>query len=188
MNPDLGPATRYVAELIARVHDDRLTGPTPCPAYTLGDLLDHVNGLSYAFTLAAAKSPVPGGSQGPSGDASRLPDGWRESIPERLAGLADAWRKDDAWDGMTEAGGIQLPGQVAGLVALNEVVVHGWDVARSSGQPYEPPAEAVEACIGFLGRSPGEGPFGTPVPVPDDAPPLDRLVGLAGRDPGWRTP
>ena len=36
--------------------------------------------------------------------------------------------------GTTKAGGLELPGEVAGLVALDELVIHGWDVARSSGQ------------------------------------------------------
>ncbi|MGH3910617.1 MAG: hypothetical protein ACRDRM_07270 [Pseudonocardiaceae bacterium] len=27
---------------------------------------------------------------------------------------------------------------------------------------------------------------GAPVPVPDDAPLLDRLLGVTGRDPAWR--
>jgi hypothetical protein len=28
--------------------------------------------------------------------------------------------------------------------------------------------------------------FGPVVPVPDDAPLLDRVIGLSGRDPGWK--
>ena len=39
---------------------------------------------------------------------------------------------------MTQAGGVDLPGEVAGLVALNELVVHGWDIATASGQDYRP--------------------------------------------------
>ncbi len=38
---------------------------------------------------------------------------------------------------MTKAGGVDLPGEVAGLVALDELVVHGWDVARATGQAYD---------------------------------------------------
>jgi hypothetical protein len=38
---------------------------------------------------------------------------------------------------MTKAGGLDLPGEMAGVIALDEIVVHGWDVARSSGQPYD---------------------------------------------------
>ncbi|GAA2599454.1 TIGR03086 family metal-binding protein [Actinomadura fulvescens] len=197
MTLDLGPATQRLAGVLVNVTDNQLTLPTPCPAYTLGDLIEHINGLALAFTVAAAKDVPPGGSRGPSGDATRLPAGWRESIPERLAALAQAWRKPDAWEGMTRAGGIDLPGQVAGLVALNEVVVHGWDVARSAGQPYESTPEAVEACLAFLSQEPGgdedvdgnadtgDRPFGPPVDVPADAPALDRLIGLTGRDPAW---
>ncbi|MFG2003581.1 TIGR03086 family metal-binding protein [Spirillospora sp. NPDC048911] len=187
MTTDLGPATRRLAELLVTVTDDQLTLPTPCPEYTLGDLIDHINGLTLAFTVAAAKGTLPGGSQAPSGDASRLPAGWRESLPKGLAGLAEAWRKPDAWEGMAQAGGVDLPGQVAGLVALNEVVVHGWDVARSVARPYEAAPETVEACLSFVSQAPGDGdgPFGKPVEVPADAPPLDRLVALTGRDPRW---
>ena len=29
--------------------------PTPCPAYTLGDLIEHVGGLALAFSAAADK-------------------------------------------------------------------------------------------------------------------------------------
>ena len=126
--------------------------PTPCPAYTLGDLLDHVGGLSFAFTAAATKDVAEVGDQGPSADASRLGDDWRTRIPADLAALADAWRDPEAWTGMTKAGGVDLPGEVAGLVALNEVVIHGWDVARASGQPYQPDDAALEACHAFVSQ------------------------------------
>lgn len=52
---DLEPATRRTAELVANIGDDQLASATPCPNYTLGDLLDHLNGLSQAFTDAATK-------------------------------------------------------------------------------------------------------------------------------------
>ena len=188
-NPDLTPAARRMAELIRNVSDDQLQGPTPCPDYTLGDLVEHVGGLSLAFTAAATKMPLEGSDQGPGGDASRLGDDWRTSIPERLIALADAWKDPEAWTGMTAAGGVELPGEVGGLVALDELVIHGWDVAKASGQPYDPDNDELEAVHGFVSQFDGGdsgGLFGPPVPVPDDAPLLDRVIGLTGRDPNWQ--
>ena len=189
---DLEPAARRMADLVSRVPDELLDGPTPCPAYTLGDLLDHVGGLTLAFTAAATKAFGDARSQPPSGDASRLGNAWRTRIPKDLAALAEAWRDPAAWSGMTRAGGIELPGEVAGLVALDELVIHGWDVARASGQAYDCEAPLLEVVHGFVAQFSGpgqeaqrEGLFGPVVEVPEDAPLLDRVIGLSGRDPGW---
>jgi uncharacterized protein (TIGR03086 family) len=189
---DLEPAARRLADLVAGVPDELLDAPTPCPAYTLGDLVEHVGGAASAFTGAAVKDLGDATSQGPSGDASRLSDDWRTRIPRDLAALADAWRDPDAWTGMTKAGGVDLPGEVAGLVALDEIVVHGWDVARATGQPYDCDTPSLEAVNAFVSQfsEPGQeearaGLFGPVVEVPDDAPLLDRVIGLTGRDPAW---
>jgi uncharacterized protein (TIGR03086 family) len=188
MTIDFGPATGQLAQLTQGVRDDQLGSPTPCADYTLGDLLDHVGALAVAFANAAAKRIDEGGAP-PAPDASRLGDDWRTRIPADLAALAEAWRDADAWAGMTRVGGVDLPGGVAGLVALDEVVVHGWDVARASGQRYETDPAAVEACHGFVAQFVGGAApveiFGPPVDVPEDAPMLDRLIGITGRDPGW---
>ena len=188
---DLGPAAARMAALVATVRDDQLGAPTPCPDYTLGDLLDHVGGLAQAFTAAATKTT--GGDatqQGPSGDASRLGNDWRTRIPDDLARLAEAWRDEEAWTGMTQAGGVDLPGEIAGLVALDELVVHGWDVAVASGQPYEPTDDDLHAVLAFVEQfaaDPGDGGvFGPPLDVPHDAPLLHRVLGRTGRDPQWK--
>jgi uncharacterized protein (TIGR03086 family) len=123
---DLEPATALMTRIVARVRDDQLEAATPCPDATVGALLDHVQGLCLVFTQAATKAFTDAGNQPPQADASRLPATWRTLIPQRLADLAAAWRSEAAWSGITRAGGIDLPAQVAGLVALNEVVVHGW--------------------------------------------------------------
>jgi uncharacterized protein (TIGR03086 family) len=188
---DLEPATTALTQLINNVRDDQLTAATPCTETSLGGLIDHVDGLSQAFTAAARKSGTEASNQGPSADASRLGTDWRERISGRLAGLAAAWQDEAAWSGMTRAGGQDLPGEVAGVIALNEVIVHSWDIAAASGQPFDCDTELVDAASGFVRPTATENPGGVPglfgpaVPVPDDASPLDQLIGLTGRHPEW---
>jgi uncharacterized protein (TIGR03086 family) len=153
----------------------------------LGDLVDHIGSLTKGFALVARKEG--GSSTGPTApDAANLEPGWRERVAGDLTTLAAAWRDPAAWDGMTKAAGVDLPGEIAGLVALDELVVHGWDVAVASGQPYDPTSEEIAAATQFVTGfdAPRDGGlFGPIVSVPDDAPPLDKLLGLTGRDPRW---
>jgi uncharacterized protein (TIGR03086 family) len=188
---ELGPAAKQMAELIEGVPDELLGAPTPCLEYTLGDLVDHIRQLTIAFTAAAKKDTAGMKSGRAPGDAENLGDDWRTRIPRDLSALAEAWREPAAWTGMTMAGGIDLPGELAGIITLDELVVHGWDVARASGQDFDQDRESLEAVYAFVKQfsSAGEeargGMFGPEVAVPDDAPLLDRLLGLTGRDPGW---
>src|ERR687892_2310293 len=129
---DFGPAARQMANLLDRVTDGQLTAPTPCDEYTLGDLIDHVGGLSQAFTATARKELGPESSQGPSGDAAHLGQDWRTRISEQLAALVEAWRDPSAWEGMTQAGGVDLPADVAGGGTLAENIIHRWGLARAS--------------------------------------------------------
>ncbi|GAA1903908.1 TIGR03086 family metal-binding protein [Nocardioides lentus] len=186
---DFHPTATAMARVLAGIRDDQLGGPTPCPAYTVADLAEHVTGLTAAFTHAASRTPLD-----PSllrdGDGAQLPDGWRERTAADLAGLADAWDDPAAYEGTTMAGPVEMPGREAGLVALDELVVHGWDLARATGQEWAPDAAAVAACAEFVASfdAPANedgGLFGPPVAVGDDASDLDRLVGLTGRDPRW---
>jgi uncharacterized protein (TIGR03086 family) len=186
---DFGPATATMAQVLAGIDDRHLTGGTPCPAYTVADVVDHVAGLTVAFTAAARKDPVAG--HGPSGDGAQLQPGWRERITADLDVLAEAWRDRASHEGFTMAGPIEMPARVAALVALDELVVHAWDLARATGQPYTADPAAVAACASWVEgfQVPAEvsdgGPFGPAVPVPVDAPAIDRLVGLTGRNPAW---
>jgi uncharacterized protein (TIGR03086 family) len=189
---DLDPAVREVIRLLPGVPDDGLDGPTPCAGTPVAQLLDHLMGLSLAFTWAARKTPPEGGSKPPSSSADDLDPDWREVLPRRLGDLADAWRDPAAWEGMTEAGGVTMPAEAMGAVALDELVLHGWDLARATGQPFRCDPASTAAVLEFTSASARpenaagrEGLFGPVVPVPEDAPPLDRALGFAGRDPGW---
>ncbi|MBA0126005.1 TIGR03086 family protein [Haloechinothrix sp. YIM 98757] len=190
---DIEPAARRMTRLFDAVTDDRLADPTPCVDYTLGDLLAHVSALSVAFAAAAAKSTGPEASAPPAPDAAHLGGDWRSRVPAELTDLVAAWQAPGAWEGMTRVGGLDLPGEVAGRVVLTELVIHGWDVARATDRPYDGDPTSLEESITFVAEmaaadNGSESPFGPPVAVADDAPLLDRLIGLSGRDPHWSAP
>ncbi len=187
---DLLPAATTLGFLVQEVPDEQLGDPTPCPDFTVGDLVEHIGGLALAFTAAARKEMSLLTGNPPRPDASRLPVDWRSRIPADLVALATAWRVPDAWTGMATAGGVTMPGEVTGLVALDEVVLHGWDLAAAIGRTYEVDPDLLAAVHGFVasfGPDPEVrgGLFGPVIEVPATAPPLDRVLGLAGRDPAW---
>ncbi|MFF3286019.1 TIGR03086 family metal-binding protein [Streptomyces sp. NPDC003023] len=188
--PDLTPAADAVTRLLDAVGDEQLDGPTPCPKYAVRELLAHIGGLSLAFRDAAAKRFGPTTDTDPGTSLPVLDDDWRTTIPPRLEELAAAWRRPEAWEGMTRAGGVDLPAEIAGRVALNELVIHGWDLARATGQEYDPGEASTAVSYEIVQPSDGDslrdGIFGPPVAVPDDVSPLDRVVALSGRRPDWR--
>ncbi|MFJ4470334.1 TIGR03086 family metal-binding protein [Streptomyces sp. NPDC089424] len=188
---DLGPQTRIVADIAAGVTDEQLDDPTPCPKMAVRNLLGHLLGLSVAFRDAGRKALGPTTDTDPGQALPDVGPDWREELPKVLDELADAWRDPAAWTGMTRAGGVDLPGDLAGVIAADELLIHAWDLARATGRPYAPDPATLRASYGFLLAAAEETDrdgslFGPVVAVPRDAPLLDRAVGLSGRDPGWR--
>jgi len=190
--PDFGPASRALTSLVLGVSDSQLTSPTPCAGWVVGDLLDHLVGLTVAFRLTAEKAPdgAPGGP-GISTMANLDPE-WRRTLPTQLDQLAGAWRLPSAWSGEASAGGVTLPAEVMGLFALDELLVHGWDLARATGQAYDADPETVECVHGLVSQQESSagtpGLFGPSIILPTEAALLDRLIGLTGRDPAWTLP
>jgi uncharacterized protein (TIGR03086 family) len=185
---DFAPQAAEVARVIAGVRDEQLTDPTPCASTPVAAILDHFDGLTVAFRKAAEKEEPAGGA---SADAAHLAADWRIRLPQQLDGLVAAWSHPSAWEGTTEIAGMRMPAGAAGVVAVNEVLVHGWDLAVATGQTYEADPVVAQACLEF-----GEGfavgapeardqIYGPVVPVPSDAPVMDRLLGQTGRDPRW---
>ncbi|MFG2678101.1 TIGR03086 family metal-binding protein [Streptomyces sp. NPDC048392] len=190
---DLGPQTRILTRLAEGVSEARLADPTPCPDLAVRNLLGHLTGLAVAFRDAARKDLGPTTNTSPGATVPDIGPGWREEFTAVLGEVAEAWRDPEAWTGMTRAGGIDLPGAVAGAVVADELVIHGWDLARATGQDYAPDPAALQAAYGLLSAAAeesdrGEGIFGPVVAVPADAPLLERAVGLSGRAPGWTRP
>ncbi|MFF3780824.1 TIGR03086 family metal-binding protein [Streptomyces sp. NPDC001933] len=187
---DLEPAARQIAALLDGIDDQQLDGPTPCPDYAVRELLAHVAGLSAAFRDAARKDFGPTTDTPADAGLPVLGDDWRETLPPLLDELVTAWRDPAARQGMTRAGSVDLPGEVALLVALDELVIHGWDLARSTGQTYEGDEASLRASLAMLTPSDDnprpESIFGPPVPVPADAPLVDRAIAMSGRRPDWK--
>ena len=127
----------------------------------MGDLVEHIGGLALAFTAAADKAR----GRSPSGrrtrDAARLPADWRTRIPGDLLAMAAAWRDPAAWTGMSKAGGVDHAGRGAGLVALDEIVIHGWDLAAAIGQRFDYEPDRSASCTASSSRSaPARRPAG----------------------------
>ena len=187
--PDLEPAARQLITLAAGVTDDMLQAPTPCGDYTVADLLAHAMVLTIAFRDAADKKGSPAQDAEPGRIA--LDPGWREALPGRLLAMAASWQSPQAWEGLTKVGGGTLPATIAGQAGLNELVIHGWDQAQGTGQPYRADEASAQAAAEFLtlasaAAEPGQrGPFGPAVEIPPGASMLDRAVALSGRDPRW---
>ncbi|NGO09483.1 TIGR03086 family protein [Streptomyces sp. HC44] len=185
---DLKPACRQMIDLLAGVGDEQLTSPTPCTEYTVRDLIDHVDDVSRAFVAVARKDAGEDADPDPGAEAAAgLGDDWRERVAKNVRALGDAWDDPTSWQGSTDGAGVNLPNDTWGKVALTEIVVHGWDIARATGQPFGLPDDTLRACFDhvavFVPNAPVEGLWGPAVEVPAEAPILDRIVAITGRHP-----
>jgi uncharacterized protein (TIGR03086 family) len=180
-----------LARAVRAITPGQLHDPTPCSAYDVGQLRDHVVGWLATFADGFAD---PGG-QAPraSLDGYRPPADPAGTVLAATATLTRALRAGAASRPL-QLGDSAMPGELALGMILWEYQVHGWDLARATGQDWSPPAAAARESLSFApamltGDYQGEGKaFGPPVPVPATAPPLERLLGLSGRDPHWRAP
>jgi uncharacterized protein (TIGR03086 family) len=190
---DLDPATERVCALIDELPEQDLGRPTPCTEYTIGDVLDHLAGVTVAFGGAAVKATGDSSTMGPWGDAAHLEPDWRTSLPQRLRDQAKAWRNPEAWTGTAQVGGQQQPGEVTGIILLGELVVHGWDLSQGACLPFEVDSAGLVPLHNLIRQAfgPAADPvargsaFQPAVPVPADASMLDQTLGLLGRDPAW---
>jgi uncharacterized protein (TIGR03086 family) len=185
MTLDLHPGADRLAALVRAVPDAALAGPTPCAEYAVGDLLDHIS--AFAVGIAAAGRKDVDGMRPPGpGRAEDLGPDWRERIPDELAALARAWDDPAAYEGMT-GGPLDMPAEHAALVGLEELCIHGWDLARTIGRPFEATVAELDGIDRFFSLF-GEQLRGSAYGPAQPAPAGDRLAGAiaqSGRDPGW---
>lgn len=184
---DLSAAAAALADTVAAIGDEQLDARTPADL-PVRAILEHVGGLAEAFRAAATKEAV-GQSVAPEFDSgATLAADWRTRIPAQLKALGEAWQEPEAWQGETEAGGVTMPAAITARVALDELIVHAWDLGRATGRAVEVADSDLEILLHFLQDTPPEGTpglFGPVVPVGPGAPLLHRVLGLTGRDPFW---
>jgi uncharacterized protein (TIGR03086 family) len=192
---DLGTGVNELIKLVGQVGDRDLVQQTPCPLYTVEGLVGHIDGLAQAFTDAARKARSARLEQPPNPHTVRLEDDWRVETPRHLRTLADAWRDPQAWEGMTRIAGLDAPAEMVALTVADEIVVHGWDLARALGRDYTADPVLVEASRSFLTAfTSADAPagddvaFGPTRSAPAGASPLEQVVALAGRDVTWSPP
>jgi uncharacterized protein (TIGR03086 family) len=170
-------APRTVA-VVRAIRDDQFDLPTPCADYTVRDLLQHLFQVVLNFQRLAVRQPTDWADT-----TDLLTDGWRDRFAAEAERLIEAWADPAAVEGVSP--GMGLPQETLGDMALADLTVHGWDLARATGQPYEAAPAAVATLDAFMDRM-GDtgrrmGAFGAAVDAPPDAAPLDRLLARMGR-------
>src|SRR5690349_1566521 len=187
-------AVASTAEIIKGTAPGQADLPTPCAEWDVRDLLSHVIGTLWLtealFTGQAPRFPMaPGGLPGPGPDGSD-PGGddpvaaYAEASAAALAavGTGDALSRAH----VTPLG--EMPGSLlAGFTTL-DIAVHGWDLARATGQPADLDGRLAAHVLAFAGQTLAtpetRGPrIGPARPVPDDAPVTQQLVAFLGRQP-----
>ena len=174
-------AVQLLTPLVEGTRADQLGNTTPCSEWTVRDLLSHVIGGGHMFAAGLRGESVAAGDPGDLvGDDHRA--AFRTSIDGFSAALAGT---DDLDQPVTLPFGT-LPAVAALQLAAGDLLVHSWDLATATGQPFDPPVEFVEASYGFFRVAVNDdlraaGMFGRPVAVADDATPLGKLLGHAGR-------
>jgi uncharacterized protein (TIGR03086 family) len=189
-------AVRASVRVVALINDVDLARPTPCAGWTLGDLLAHMTVQHDGFAAAAA---------GDGADLGRWQT--RRFDPETLVAeyvlaagrIIDAFNDPEVLDRQFFLPEISTRAmfparQGIGLHLLN-CLVHGWDVARALGVPYEPDSDLVNTALTIARTVPDDGSrlrpgasFGPALRALAVTGSLDEVLAWLGRYPGWVVP
>lgn len=182
------PGAETAAKIVQAIPSDRLAAPTPNPEWDVRATVNHLHFWVRCAEYAARKQAPDGPAEGHDFVAE---PGWADHFAEQARRTATAWSDPAAWEGDTSLTGNPsgFPATMIGGMIFSEFVLHGWDLAVATGQPAALPEDLVAAAHAHTSATAEMarqyGAFGPEVPVPADAPVLDRLLGLSGRDPHW---
>jgi uncharacterized protein (TIGR03086 family) len=129
-------------------------------------------------------------------------DGWPDAWTTSARRAADAWRDDAVLEQPMALPWIQGKGAEVLASYFSELTVHTWDLAMATDQQPDWDETVVTAALAARHILPAENrralfeeisaamgldevaiPFAEAVPIPDDAPAIDRLVAWNGREP-----
>jgi uncharacterized protein (TIGR03086 family) len=156
--------------------------PTPCSEWTVRDLMNHVVGGTRQFiSLMSGGGPLDRSLDylGPDPAAS-----FRAAAAE----LRAAFAAEGALERLAPTPFGPQPGQFLAEMRVTEMMTHGWDLAKATGQSTDLDPELADSLIDNFRRMRARAggassgmPFDDEQPVGDDAPPADRLAAAAGR-------
>jgi uncharacterized protein (TIGR03086 family) len=161
---------------------------TPCPDWDLRTLLNH----TILWTAYSAERRAYGESVAEdlmSKDFTAEP-GCAEAYQAQIAKAVHAWSDPEAWEGDRSVMGSAMPAADIAAMLIMEMVLHGWDIAKATGQVYQCDGELAHALLRTV-QAQGEmfrqyQGFAAVVPVPTHATAFDRALSLSGRDPQWQ--
>jgi uncharacterized protein (TIGR03086 family) len=157
--------------------------PTPCEAWDVRALLNHVLGNNHLYAAAASGGAVDWSTR----DQDRVGDDPHGSYDTSAAAVTAAFAATDLAVDVHMPFGV-LPAAQAVAVHFVDVLVHGWDLAVATGQDPALPDDLAEVALGIVAAYPPEV-WGTPqffadkIAARDDDPPYVQLVALVGRQP-----
>jgi uncharacterized protein (TIGR03086 family) len=165
--------------VFAGVKPEQFDDATPCTEWSVRQLMNHVVGGNRQF-----RSMLTGG--GPLDRAQDFlgadPAG---AFQESAAALRELFAAEGALERPAPTPFGERPGIVLLEMRVTELMTHGWDLARATGQSTDLDPELAEGCIEAFRalRAAGRGGdmFGPEQPAPDGATAADRLAAVAGR-------
>ena len=179
-------ASQTTADIASNVTESQLSGATPCEEFDVKGLANHIAGF-YGMTALAARKQAIEGEPG----ADIIGSDPASVIPGMIEGAVAAWQEPGSTEGKTKFGPGEYDADFAATITLFETVMHGWDLAKGTGQEFKVSDEVGEAIFGITQQlcnddQRGEGkPFGAEISVPDGASAFEKALGLSGRDPNW---
>lgn len=163
--------------------DGRWNAPSPCEGWSAADVVRHVIDTERDFLVKHELLDTdPAGVSDPA-------QAWQAHLSDVSRALARDGVAERAYDGYF--GPTTIGDTMADFYGW-DLVVHGWDVARATGQDgpiTDDEARALDATADGWGpalHSPGI--CAPALPVPDDATPVEHLLARLGRDPHWTAP